>query len=97
MFVASSSVQCIRNIYSRPEIPYNIKALMVAIALNHDYKHSSEVGMQILSSQAGMSLRTAYRAFRRGEEIGVIEKKAGGKFSRLSCRLTTCDHGEIPV
>lgn len=96
MFIATASVQCVRNIMDRQDIPYSHKILMVAIAMNHDYKHSCEVGIETIRAQAGMSMRTAYRALKKMEELGFITKtKDGGKFAKPIFKLTTCGEGEV--
>lgn len=96
MFIATASVQCVRNIMDREDIPYGHKVLMVAIAMNHDYKHSCEVGIEKLRAQAGMSMRTAYRNLKKMEELGFIERsKDGGKFSKPTFKLNTCGQGEV--
>lgn len=89
MFVATTSLQCIRAIMAE-DVPYQLKALMVAIAMNHDYLHRCEYGMEHVRKQAGMGHRTAYRAINRLEELGLIERKKGQKFSKTVLRLTTC-------
>ncbi len=93
MFVASTSVQCVREIMNRIDIPYGHKAMMVAIAMNHDYKHSCEVGVETLRAQAGMSARTAYRALKRMEELGFITKERSS--GRAIFRNSTCGWGEM--
>lgn len=93
MFVAASSTQCIRAIMDRVDIPYNHKIAMVAIAMNHDYKHSCEVGVEILRKQAGMSQRTMYRTLKRAEELGFITKSKNG--NHVVFRNQTCDDIEM--
>lgn len=93
MFVAHASPDCIRSIMTRTDIGFNHKILMVAIAMNHNYQHNCEVGIEQLRRDAGMSLRTAYRSLARMEELGFVSKTKDGL--RSCYRNTTCGWGEI--
>ena len=93
MFVATTSLQCIRSIMAE-DIPYDHKALAVAIAMNHDYLHRCEMGMEHVRRQAGMGHRKAYRTIKRMEELGIVERRKGSKFTKTVLRLTTCGNAE---
>lgn len=89
MFAATYSPDCIRAILAE-DIPYSMKALMVAIAMNHDYRHNCEFGMEHVRRQAGMGHRTAYRTIARMEELDLVERTKGSKFTKTILRLKTC-------
>jgi hypothetical protein len=96
VFIRNADLRCIRAILERKDLRAPIKAMAVAIAMNHDFRHDCYLSVDEIRAQAGCARKTAYNMVRRMQEIGVLTvNKPEGKFSKPTYRLETCPYGEI--